>query len=253
VTDGKSRGAGRVRLTSTGLLSFVLCLWAAGTSRADDLTDFKNAADEALAHARTAGFYLDTRNPGVAAFELQVMQDKWQALMKRFADAPPAAFAGDRSWKESLTQIGERVAAALTAANDNDLKAGKQDLLQIRQEMSALYKRNHMRTFSDNIDELGAAVARLSLYIKNSPDFTRFEQVDALITATTAVTTLTRKCRAEAPPAYQQNQEFGQLIDGMLESLGFVMKAIEQKDAKAVGDNIRAIRSYDHILFLRFG
>ena len=215
--------------------------------------EFDTAVADASSHYRSAMFYLRTKNTDVAAIELMLLQQKWTELMQRFASSPPATFAKDSLWHSTLTGIAGNIDRAIAATNKGELDRGRQDLMEIRRSLSKLYQRNGVPYYPDRIDELRAAIARLAHYIKNPPDLSSAEQTAAVTKATAAVADLARKCREHAPPEYRENEEFHRLIDDMLDSVALVQRAITQKNVKGVQDNIRAVRSYDEILFLRYG
>jgi hypothetical protein len=249
---------GTIVMTRTRYRSFRCLLMSAGllltgASAADTSADFDAAVTDASTHYRSAIFYLRTKNTDVAAIELMLLQQEWGELMKRFAPSPPGAFAKDSQWHTTLTSIAGHIDAAIAATGQGELDRGRQDLLEIRRNLSALYQRNGLPHYPDRIDKLRAAVAGLAHYVHNPPNFSSPEQTQAVTRATLAVAELTKECREEAPVEYRESEEFRRLMDDMLESIALVKRAIEQKNVKSVRDNIRAIRSYDEILFLRFG
>ena len=243
----------RARSSSLKCLLIIAGLFSTGTSTAGTPTEFDAAVTDASTHYRSAMFYLRTKNTDIAAVELMLLQQKWGELIKRFAPSPPRAFANDSRWHATLNGIARNIDAAIAATNQGELDRARQDLVEIRRSLSALYQRNGLLYYPDRIDELRAAVAGLAHYVHNPPDFSSAEQTEAVTRATIAVAELTKKCRKQAPAEYGGSEEFHRLMDGMLESVALVMRAIEQKNVKDVRDNIRAIRSYDEILFLRFG
>jgi soluble cytochrome b562 len=243
----------RIRSRWFTCVFMVAGLSLARLSAGDTPAEFDRAVADASSHYRSAMFYLRTKNTDVAAIELMLLQQKWREVMQRFASSPPTTFAKDSLWHSTLTGIAGNIDRAIAATNKGDLDRSRQDLMEIRRSLSRLYQRNGVPYYPDRIDELRAAIARLARYIKNPPNFSSAEQTAAVTRATAAVADLTRKCREHAPPEYRESEEFRRLVQGMLESVALVKGAIEQKNVKGVRDNIRAVRSYDEILFLRFG
>ncbi|MDH3672779.1 MAG: hypothetical protein OES46_16755 [Gammaproteobacteria bacterium] len=241
------------RLTARITIIILVAVFFPRTISASQLVDFNVLVAEAFQHHRAASFYVRTGNPGVAAFELQRMQAKWQLVLKRFADSPPDAFAGDPMWGKSLRQVSGNLDAALAAANDGDLQASKQTLVQVQSEMAALRKRNSVWVFADRVDELDTVIDGLDTFVKQPPDLSSIQQANDIKNVAAVVAYLTARCRDEAPPQYQTNKEFRQLIEDMLKTTGNLVEAVDGKDERAVTGHIRTIRSHGRMLVLRFG
>lgn len=218
-----------------------------------ELAGFNAMVAAALRHYQAASFYLRTRNPEVAAFELKLLQDGWQAVVARYAGSPPGAFAADPQWRDTLVQVSSGINQAFAAANAGDVESSQARLRGVYQELTALRKRNFVQIFSDNVDELNAAVARLGIHAHGALDLRRADQVNAIKAAAAVVAYLAEKCRNAGSPEYQQNEEFRRLIAGILESLEELVGALDRKDEQAVRTSIGTIRSYDRMLSLRFG
>jgi len=231
----------------------LLALLLGSGATASQLGDFNTQVAEAFRHHRAASFYVRTGNLGVAAFELQRMQTKWELVLKEFADSPPDAFADDPKWGESLRHVSNNLEAALVAANDGDPQASKQALVRTQSEMAALRKRNLVWVFSDRVDELNAAIDRLDNFVKQPPDLASIEQANAIKSAVAVVAYLTARCRDEAPPQYQTNKEFQELIGDMLKTTDDLVKAVDAKDQRNMTGHIRIIRSHGRVMLLRFG
>lgn len=225
----------------------------ATASANQELAGFNAVVAAALRHYQAARFYLRTRNAGVAAIELKLMQERWQAVTARYGSSPPGAFAADPQWRETLAQVDKGINLALTAADAGDVDGSQERLHGVYQELATMRKRNLVHIFSDVVDELNAAVARLAAYGRGAANVGSAEQVNAIKAAAAVVAYLAEKCRSAAPREYRDNEEFRRLIDGMLESLVELVNAIDGKDEQTVRTSIGAIRSYDRMLSLRFG
>lgn len=233
-----------------------LLIWGtigASANADQDLAGFNAMVAAALRHYHAASFYLRTRNPEVAAFELKLLQDRWHAVVARYSSSPPGAFAADPQWRDTLAQVANGIDRALAAANAGEINSSQDRLRGIYDELASLRKRNSVQIFSDNVDELNAAVARLAVYGRGTADLASAEQVNAIKAAAAVVAYLVKKCRNAGPREYQQNEEFRRLTDGMLESLEELIRSVDRKDEQAVRTSIGAIRSYDRMLSLRFG
>lgn len=237
------------RITTIMLLALLL----GSGATASQLGDFNTLVAEAFRHHRAASFYVRTGNLGVAAFELQRMQAKWQLVLKQFADSPPDAFADDPNWGASLRHVSNNLGAALVAANNGSLQASKQALVQMQREMAALRKRNSVWVFADSVDELNAVIDRLGTFFKQPADLASIEQVNAIKNVAAVVAYLAARCRDQAPRQYQANEEFQQLIGDIIKATNNFVKSVDGKDQRSATGHIGVIRSHGRVLLLRFG
>jgi hypothetical protein len=234
-------------------LAMVAFLFMPDVVRAGDLADFNKAVASAYAHYRSAAFYLRTGNPSVASLELEDMAEKWGALEKRFAAAPPDAFVDDPAWRETITDIRTRIDAAITAAITGDATAGQAALAPVRGALADLRSRNGVRVFSDCIDEANAAATTIWVFRHNPPDFDNHEQLDQLRANTALVTYLYERCRDQAPTAIRDNATFKRIMTGALHSMSRMWVAINDRNRTAVVNILREFRSFDKLLYLEFG
>ncbi len=240
------------------LAVFLAGLWGAAAflfvpAQAGGLREFNDAVSLAYAHQRGAVFYLRTGNSGLAAFELEAMRHKWRRVVERFADDPPDAFAEDGSWKATLGRVARRLEAALAAANAGDVETAREELRDMRVALAELRRRNNVTTFADCVDEMNAAMDRLWRYRSRLPNFDEAREVDGLKAAVAVVTYLYRRCRARAPARYRDDPEFNRLFDGSIAALARLWPAIAGRNRQALVNLLREIRSFDRMIFLRYG
>ncbi len=257
MSDGMERSTGRhlpaaLRRASLAAL-FAVLAFAAAPARAGDLAAFLAAVGEVDTHGRTAAFYLRTDNPAVAGFELDEMTDKWRAVVARFGSAPPDAFADDPAWRQALGRIGEALATARGAASEGDAEAGQAALAAVRGELATLRQRNNVWTFSDCIDEIAAQMSGLWRYRHAPPDLASTEVANRVKAQIGVLSYLFTRCRERAPRTLVGNAEFEHLIDGSLESLSRMWATVDGRDAQAFVSYLRGLRSFERLLFLRFG
>ena len=101
---------------SLAMAAVVLAFFTISPARAAAVHDFHDAVAGAFAHYREAVYYLSTGNGSVALFELDRMTAKWDAVERRFADAPPDIYANDTAWRGTLAAVGDAIEAGLAAA-----------------------------------------------------------------------------------------------------------------------------------------
>jgi hypothetical protein len=239
------------RSTAAVLLFLIILAPAAGAS---ELSAFNSAVADAYGHYRQASFYLRrSASPDVAALELESFIEKWQAVVERFADAPPDAFADDPQWGGTLKEIASRAGTALAALDSGDAEAAGETLAPVRGLLGDLRRRNGVTTYSDLIDALSAEMRVFLKYRRNPPDFSDRGQVDAMLRQAAVVGYLFDRCEARAPEELLANAEFKRQIDGARESMVKVWKAAETGNPRLLGVGIGELRSFERIMFLRFG
>jgi hypothetical protein len=229
------------------LVSAVLCLLAAFAARpaaADEATDaFHAAVAGAYRHYREAVHYHETGNSDLAELALDQFLAEWKALAQRFADKAPPAYATDVAFAETLTAIEGKAQSAVGSAPAEALLA----LQPIRADLAALRKRSGQALFSDCIDAMNAAMDKLWEYRRKPPDA---KQLPAFRGATRQTAAAYRKCLEEAPPALRDSAEFRRMIEGALASFARLEAA---SDAELIVSLLRELRSFDKLIWLRFG
>lgn len=235
----------RLMACSLGLLPSVV---AAG-----DLGDFHRQVADAYAPYRSAMFYLRTGNPGVAALELDAAKAGWQAVTARFKDQPPDAFSDDPNFTETLTSIGQAFEAGAASLQKDDVDAAGEALSPITTELAALRERNGLRTYSDCIDDMNAAMDRLWTYRHEPPDFDDLAAVNSAKREAAVTHFLYERCHEQASDELKAQPEFQRLFDGSLASLPLVVDALDQKNEAMLINLLRELRSFDHMIWLQFG
>jgi hypothetical protein len=215
--------------------------------------DFRTAYDDAYSYYREAFFHARTGNTPVAAIALDDFIVKWSTLIGRFADNPPPDFVDDDAWKSTLQEILTRAEEGLDALDADDLETARQAINPIRAIVGDLRRRNDVVTMSDTVDALSAAMELLARYRKEVRDLDDVEAITAVRERAVIVEALFEKCRAEAAPEIAANAEFMRLVDGAAESMAKLWQALETKDTFLFRVAIGELRSYERIMFLRFG
>jgi hypothetical protein len=230
-------------------VSALLCLWALlpGPAAADEATDaFHAAVAGAYRSYREAVHYHETGNVDLAELALDEFVAAWKAVEARYAGKPPPAYAKDAAFAETLAAIGGKAASAVGAAPAEALFA----LRPIRADLAALRKRNSQTVFSDCVDAMNAAMDRLWAYRQKPPGA---KEVPAFKAAVQAATAQYRRCLDEAPAPLRDAAEFRRLLEGALASFARLEAAGEAVNAELVVSLLRELRSFDKLIWLRFG
>jgi hypothetical protein len=238
------------RLATSLTLIIILSI---GNARADGNTDFHAAVSEAYGGYRAATSYLRTGNPGLASLEIAAAQDSWRLVIDTYASAPPSAFAGDPQFSTVLNDVASRLDSALGAAENGDAATARKALEPIRGDLYDLRKRNGVRVYADCVTELNSAMEPLFVHRHDTPDVGD-AGVRAQVTAESEIyAALLADCRSMAPDSYTGDPEFVRLFDGTRDSIQSMFPAIDSGDAGRVINVLRELRSFDRIIYFRFG
>jgi hypothetical protein len=229
------------------LVGAAVCLWAAlvpPPTAADDATEaFHAAVAGAYRHYREAIHYYETGNSDLGELAFEQFAAEWKALAARYADRPPPAYAKDGAFAETLSAVESKAASAAGTAPAEALLA----LRPIRADLAALRKRSGQRVFSDCVDAMNAAMDRLWEYRQTPPDARRLPVFRSAARATAA---RYRECLEQAPAPVRDSAEFRRMMEGALASLARLEAAA---DAETIVSLLRELRSFDRLIWLRFG
>ncbi len=231
----------------------LLALFAAPVAWADVIQDFNAGVREAYGGYRAGTSYLRTGNPGLASLEIATALEAWRGILATYADTPPAPYANDKGFAATLTDIEAKLTKALAQAEDGDSKAAAETLLPVRDMIYTLRTRNGVRLYADCITELNRAVEPLFKHRHEMPDLSKTGVREQITQESRTYETLLTECRKMAPETYTGDQEFVRLFDGTLESIQSMYPAVDSKDPGRVINVLRELRSFDRIIYFRFG
>ena len=234
-------------------LALVFLTVLAPSGRAGDEPGFVMAQADAYAHYREAAFYTRTGNTAVAGLALDEFIVKWTALVEAYADNPPVDYAGDADWKNTLQDVLTRAETGLDALDADGPEAAMEAINPIRDILGDLRRRNNVVTYSDHVNALSAAMDVLARYRKEVKDLGDAATVAMVREQAAIVEALFEKCRDQAAREVATDPEFKRLVDGAAESMGKLLKSLETKDPLLYRIGIGELRSYERIMFLRFG
>jgi len=245
------RATWRRTIRRVAIAASVLLL--AGMAHAGELANFNGAVAAAYAHYRGAISYLRTGNVALAAFELDDMAAKWRDVTANYSDATPDAFADETAWAPTLRSIGTRIDQALAAIDAGQVEAALEAIAPIRDELADLRERNGITVFSDRVNEVSAAMEALWVYRHGEPDLASAEVTRDIAAKTAVLAYLFGRCREQAPAAVREDAAFIRMIDGSEEGIKRMWRALDERDQSLLVNTLRELRSFEQILFLRFG
>ncbi len=222
-------------------------------SRGDASQAFDSTISEAYTGYRAATSYLRTGNPGLASLEAAGALDALKEAIVKYGDMPPSAYAKDSTFKQTLSDIRDRLEKGLAEAEEGNTKAAAGTLAPVRDMLYELRKRNGVRLYADCITELNRAMEPLFRHRHETPDLANAD-VRAQVTAESRTyEDLLNDCRSMAPESYEDDVEFKRLFDGTLESVQSMYPAIDSGEPGRVINVLRELRSFDRIIYFRFG
>lgn len=220
---------------------------------AGELADFNAAVDAAMDPQRAALFYLRTGNAPVAEIELDAAAQAWQAVAAQWGETPPDAFDGVAAWPKRIAAVGDGLAAARTAAAAGDADTATDTLGPVGEAVAALRAEAGVVVFADRVAEANRAMEALWIYRREGIDWADAAQVNDLRARTAVTAYLYGELKRTAAPEVAADPEFARLVDGTLSSLALMWGAIDRQEAPTVVNILREIRSFDDLLWLRFG
>lgn len=237
-----------------GLWLVFACGLPVPAAPASELSEFHTAFADAWGHYRQASFYVDgAGNVAVAAVELDEFVVKWSALATEYGNHPPDTFADDATWAGTLGDIGSRARAGLESLDAGDIEAARAQLRPIRGIAGELRRRNGVVIHADRIDELSAAMDLLARYRREVKELSDPQTVAMVAKQAAIVGYLFEKCDRLAPPAVARDPEFRRQIDGAKESMNKLRESLRVGGISLYRVGIGELRSYERILFFRFG
>jgi len=194
------------------------------------------------AHLRTAAYYLRTDNLDFAALALEDL----------IASAPPITLAAPLA-TAAASAIAE-ANAALNQIDDGDSSAARERLLELRQVFFDTNFKNNIEVFDDCIWAARKAAPPLWHYRRNKPDFTDVKQREEVVAVTTNYLAQLEQCEAIAPDEIKADEEWTRIALGAITSLRRIKtESIPNNDVGQFIRFIRELRSFDNLLYFRYG
>ena len=242
------------RLCSLGVAIVLFCGTAtAGGSKNGNTVHFQQAFEEAYGHYREAFFYLRRDNVMVAIFELEAMVAAWHLLEQKYARRPPALYAKDVEWKDTLSTVGAIARKALETVTKGETKSAYDILTPARFILSKLRKRNGVITFRDHVEAANLAFRELFTFRHDPPNFDDSNVVRALRKHLVETIAAYQNCLDKAPPKAAEDEQFKRLINDSLYYLKRIELAIDKKSKTDVINILRRVVSSNNLLWLHFG
>ncbi|VAV97929.1 hypothetical protein MNBD_ALPHA08-53 [hydrothermal vent metagenome] len=196
----------------------------------------------ANANLRLASSYLRTGNIDFAALALEkIVEGKTQT-----------SAAGDLA--EVITSARAQAKSALDLVDANEPEKARDGLLKLREMLFQQHKARKIEVFDDCIWELNKRGPALWRFRKNAPDLGDQQQSQAVGKAAAEYLEQLDKCDEMAAPETKSDGSFQRLVKGARTSLKrFPAEVLDAKDGGLLFRFIIELRSFDRLLYLRFG
>lgn len=235
-------------------VAFAVCaIFTAAPATAGDLSNFNAAAEKVAAHNRVAANYLRTGNADLAAIEIDDMRSAWSELTKKFGGKTPDAFADNALYADLLQNTAGKIDKILSLIDSGDLSGAANETIDLREKLSAMRRASGLYLLPDCVLDANKAMDEFFVYKTNLPQWSG-KGVKADVQSKAAIYGfMLRRCDAMAAPAVKSDPEFRRLVDGILNGLSFVPEAVHNEDSGQLYRVLIELRSFDNLLFFRFG
>ena len=222
-------------------------------SQAGELNEFQGLIAKANSHYRISVNYLRTGNVDFAAIELEGMIANWKKLDINGRDEFPDPYEGDPDIRRTLQDIGGVAELALSYIDEGKPEQAHKLIKPIRSMLHNLRVRNGFYGLEDCLYDASRNFGRLYAYKDEEPDFALSGDGARLIGYAAITAERLKQCDGMAADKISKNEEFRRLIDGATSSLARVPEAVETEDNALLHRLLIELKSFDRLLFFRYG
>jgi hypothetical protein len=235
------------------VLALVFVLAGGGHATAGQLAEFNARIEQINQPYKSALFYLRTGNAGVASLELAQAVQNWKALTGQYGDAPPDPFGDDPGWTATADAISAAFEKGARLASEGDSKAADAALSPVRDHLHQLRQRNGVRLRADCIYDLNAQMEVLFRYRHDPPDLAKLPERNAAKSASAVYAHILEGCRAMASKELREDENFNSIFGSATASAARLFEPIDAGDQTGFVNLLRELKSFDVIIFLRWG
>ncbi|MCP5083030.1 MAG: hypothetical protein GY948_15195 [Alphaproteobacteria bacterium] len=228
-------------------------LFSSLVSNADEVSSFHDAIERVNQPYKSALFYLRTGNAGVAGLELSSAGTAWKSVVEQFGKTPPKPLADDASWPQTIQKVSKAFENGVKLAAEGQSKPARAALLPIREHLHRMRQRNGLRVMADCVYDLNAYMDVLFYWRRNPADFTDAGIQRKAKAASHSYINQLKLCRSEASEELEANPDFKSVMDGAAKSAASLLKPIQAKRSDTFINVLRELKSFDVIIFVRWG
>lgn len=213
---------------------------------------FYQQQDEAYAQYRAALFQTNKKNREASLKTASQFLTQWDAILQKYAEAPPEIFAADPEWKVSLERIASVASEGKAQIEAGDLAEAHETLEAIRDELTELRRRNHVIVFSDYVNSYHEVMEGLLLagYTAEALDVASLNGIREQLGV---VEFLAQEIQDNAPQEYRADGKYLQLEKGLLASIKSLREALDNNAPEEIVKAIQNLKAPYAKLFLNFG
>ncbi len=214
---------------------------------ADPITSAMGRAYEPY---RTALFRTNQADVAAARQAIAEARAAWDAVRRDFPQ-PQVPYAGDAQYARTLEAVAQAMTDAQAAADAGRLADAHERLEAVRDLLAELRQRNQVVVFSDHMNAYHEAMETV---LTDGPKLLgRPDSVVQLAEWVGVLDHLAQRLQSHAPPSYRQQPAFGELLQGVLESVQRLRAAVRSADAEAIKQALGALKGPYSRLFVRYG
>ncbi len=237
----------------TALICAILTLGLCSAAHSSDVEHFHKAIAQVNQPYKSALFYLRTGNAGVASLELSAASTAWGKVVEKFGMTPPGPLADDPGWQTTMDNVSTVLESGEKLAAEGKSAQAREALLPIRAHLHKMRKRNGLRVMADCVYDLNAYMDVLYFWRKNPADFKNADVREKAKSASLNYINQLKLCRSEAPQNLTADADFKSVMDGAAKSASSLLKPIADQRPDAFINVLRELKSFDVIIFVRWG
>lgn len=217
---------------------------------AGPIAEFEAAFADVYAQYRIALFRTNQKDKAGSEAAIAAFNVGWQGLAGRWGQTPPAHYAEDPAWRDSLAAVTRVAEKAQGEAAGGDLPAAHETLEQIRDLVAELRERNNRVTFSDRMNAyhekmeqvLGKAVRPLDT-----------AAVAELREDAAVLSYLAAALRRYSRSSTKSDLTFDEQLKAVETSVGALAEAARKGDVVATKAALQKLKPAYGALFLKYG
>ncbi|WP_114007728.1 hypothetical protein [Cohaesibacter intestini] len=216
------------------------------------MAGFDEDVDKAYAPYRVALFKSNQNDAEATKMAIGKFLKIWDGTILTSYTTAPARYEGEANWSKTLTDIKAIAVKADAATKEGKVAEAHEILEAIRDELDGLRDRNGIRVFSSYINAYHSEMEHL-LNVKLSKESWSPKLAGDIHEQLGVLAYLAKDITAHVPVAYQDQDAFKALLNGLHQSINGLRAALDDNDPMAVAKAIKSLKPAYAKLFLKFG
>jgi len=178
-------------------------------------------------------------------------QQGWNQIAAQYGSKPPAPYAGDAEFANSLAEVNKVYVKAAEEIEKNLLTQAHDTLEHARDVMAEMRRRNQVVVYSDHMNAYHAQME--VVMIDGEKTLAGPNGMLQLTAQVGALEFLAGRLKSEAPADYLKNEEFNALNKAVEKSVADLKAALFSQDAAKVKEAISKVKGPYSKMFIKFG